>query len=107
MGFAFLSGILGPQGRGGPPPELGLFFVFIGGVVSLLAWSLAACILFAGYNLTKKRRYVFCFAVACICCILMPLGTILGVFTIVVLARPSVKELFDRGQTNTLNLEAP
>jgi len=32
---------------------------------------------------------------AAIECIFMPFGTVLGVFTIVVLARPSVKEMFE------------
>jgi hypothetical protein len=31
---------------------------------------------------------------AAISCIFMPFGTVLGVFTIIVLLRPSVKELF-------------
>jgi hypothetical protein len=31
---------------------------------------------------------------AAIACMLMPFGTVLGVFTIIVLMRPSVKELF-------------
>ena len=35
-----------------------------------------------------------CMTVAGIQCILMPFGTILGVFTIIVLTRGSVKELF-------------
>ena len=30
-------------------------------------------------------------------CIFMPFGTVLGVFTIIVLMRPSMKELFDPG----------
>jgi hypothetical protein len=35
-----------------------------------------------------------CFVVAAIECIFMPFGTVLGVFTIIVLSRPSVKALF-------------
>jgi len=33
-------------------------------------------------------------------CLFMPFGTVLGVFTLVVLVRPSVKELFLRNQGN-------
>jgi hypothetical protein len=104
LGVAFLSGSMGPPGKGGaggPPPELGWIFIGIGSAISLLVWSLAACTLFAAYNLSKKRRYLFCFVIACISCASVPLGTILGVFTIVVLARPGVKELFDHGPTET------
>jgi len=38
---------------------------------------------------------MFCLIVAGIICIFMPLGTILGVFTIIVLVRPSVKAMFE------------
>jgi hypothetical protein len=31
---------------------------------------------------------------ACVACLSVPLGTVLGVFTIIVLMRPSVKALF-------------
>jgi hypothetical protein len=90
-----------PGSSGGPPPEVGWILIALGGSFSLLVWLMAACTLFAGYNLSKKRRYLFCFVIACICCASIPLGTILGVFTIVVLARPGVKELFDRDPAET------
>jgi hypothetical protein len=32
---------------------------------------------------------------ACVECIFIPFGTVLGAFTILVLMRPSVKEMFD------------
>jgi len=39
-------------------------------------------------------RYWFAFVMACIECLFIPFGTILGVFTIIVLSRESVKTLF-------------
>jgi hypothetical protein len=110
LGVAFVSGAMGAPGKGGaggPPPEIGWIFIVGGGVFSLLVWSMAACTLFTAYNLSKKRRYLFCFIIACISCASVPLGTILGVFTIVVLARPGVKELFDNLPTETPTAEAP
>jgi hypothetical protein len=94
----------GPAGSG-PPREIGWLMIGGGSALSLFLLALACCALFTGYNLARKRRYLFCFVDACICCIQMPLGTILGVFTIVVLVRPEVKELFDRTSTDTLNPE--
>jgi hypothetical protein len=76
---------------------VGVFFIAIGGAVVLLGWIFAACAIFAGYNLSRRKRYRFCFLIACLACIQMPMGTILGVFTIIVLARPEVKEMFERG----------
>lgn len=96
LGVVFLSGSL-PAGPGAPPAFMGWFFIVFGGGLSLLAWTLAGCSLFTGYSLSQLKRYIFCFVVACLCCLQMgpiPLGTILGVFTIVVLARPGMKELF-------------
>jgi hypothetical protein len=100
-------GPAGKGGAGGPPPEIGWIFIVGGGVFSLVVWSMAACTLFAAYNLSKKQRYLFCFVIACISCASVPLGTILGVFTIVVLARPGVKELFDNLPAETPTAEAP
>jgi hypothetical protein len=37
---------------------------------------------------------LYCLVVAGIECIFMPFGTVLGVFTIIVLMRPSVRNLF-------------
>ena len=96
LGVAFLSGGMGGPRGGGPPPEMGWFFIVFGGGISLFIWAMALCTLFTGYNLSRKKRYMFCFVIACICCMSVPLGTILGVFTIVVLARPAVKELFEQ-----------
>jgi hypothetical protein len=39
---------------------------------------------------------VFCIVAACIACLQQPFGTILGVFSIIVLMRPSVKTAFQR-----------
>ena len=49
----------------------------------------------AGWWLAKRKHYWFCFVVACLACAFSPLGTVLGVFTIIVLLRPSVKALFE------------
>ncbi|PYI82572.1 MAG: hypothetical protein DMF09_14100 [Verrucomicrobia bacterium] len=49
---------------------------------------------FAGRSLSRRKHYWFAFVVACIECIFIPFGTILGVFTIIVLSRESVKTLF-------------
>jgi len=57
-------------------------------------WTFAAMVAFAGRSLQTRQRYTFCLVMAGIECIFMPVGTVLGVFTIIVLVRDSVKELF-------------
>ena len=78
-----------------PPAFLGLFFVILGGLFVLTGWTIAALTIFAGRNLARRRSHTFCFVVACILCLWIPFGTVLGVFTIIVLNRPTVKPLFD------------
>ena len=79
-----------------PPAWLGIVVAVAGGLFVLAGWTLAVLKFIAGRCLARRRRRTFCLVVACICCILPPLGTILGVFTLIVLGRPSVKSLFDR-----------
>ena len=77
-----------------PPEFIGWIFAVIGSLLFLLGIAIAICILIAGRSLAKHTRYWFAFAMACIECLFIPFGTILGVFTIIVLSRESVKTLF-------------
>ena len=90
--------ILAPEkfGHGSqqPPAWIGWFFVVFASVLILVGWTLAVLVLMAGRFITRRKHYMFCFVMACVECIFMPFGTVLGVFTILVLNRASVKELF-------------
>ena len=95
IGIFFLSVDI-PQKAGDPPPEFiggfmivfGLIFVVAFAVISILAFKTAR-------SLKSHTNYTLCFVTAAIACLWVPLGTVLGVFTIVVLLRDSVKALFD------------
>ena len=102
-GIATLRGseFFGPPGKDAPPREFGYFLIVMGGGVVLVGWTMGACLVLAGRSLQRHTRYTFCLVVAAIACVVCnPFGTILGVFTIVVLMRPSVKELFPHGSQN-------
>src|SRR5712671_5278804 len=60
----------------------------------LAGWTLAVLILLAGRFIARRKHYTFCFVMACVECMFMPFGTVLGAFTLLVLTRLSVKELF-------------
>jgi hypothetical protein len=77
-----------------PPEFLGWIFAVIGSVLFLIGLAMAICILIAGRSLARCKCYSFALVMACIECLFVPFGTILGVFTIVVLSRESVKALF-------------
>jgi hypothetical protein len=82
-----------------PPPFLGWMFVAMGGTFVLAGWTFAALVFFAGLSLARRRRYMFCLVMAALECLWAPFGTVLGVFTIVVLMRESVKQLFAAEQS--------
>lgn len=91
----FITGLTQPQETDGFPMALfGLMFAVIGGSFILFGWIFAVCIALTGYFLSKRKRYTFCLVMAGIECTFTPFGTVLGIFTILVLVRPSVKELF-------------
>jgi len=77
-----------------PPEFLGWIFAVIGSALFLIGLAMAICILIAGRSLALCKRYSFILVMACIECVFIPFGTILGVFTIVVLSRESVRESF-------------
>jgi hypothetical protein len=84
----------GPHNQEPPPAIVGWIFIVFGALFFLAGLAMAICILIAGRSLARQRRYWFAFVMACIECLFMPFGTILGVFTIIVLSRESVKALF-------------
>jgi hypothetical protein len=91
--FVARHGTTGPGEE--PPPEfIGWILAVIGSLLSLIGIAIAICILIAGRSLAKHTRYWFAFVIACLECLFLPFGTILGVFTIIVLSRESVKALF-------------
>ncbi len=92
IGIAMLVGAIDDA----PPfmPFVGLMFVVMPVLFIAFGWTLAVCLIVAGRCLAKRKRYIFCLVIAAISCMFMPFGTVLGVFTIIVLMRPSVKELF-------------
>lgn len=92
----------GPRNQEPPPEVLGWAFIVLGALFFLAGVTMAICILIAGRSLALGKRYSFALVMACIECLFIPFGTILGVFTIVVLSRESVRGLF-----STASAEAP
>jgi hypothetical protein len=82
-----------------PPEFLGWIFVVIGLVLFVIGIAIAILILMAGRCLSRRKCYSFALVMACIECLFVPFGTVLGVFTIVVLSRESVKTSFSDTQT--------
>jgi hypothetical protein len=79
-----------------PPAAIGGIMAAIGGFIVLFAWACAGLVIYSGVSLKRRQRRTLSFVVACLCCMNIPLGTALGVFTLVVLSRASVKTIYDR-----------
>ncbi len=94
IGIAMILGGLEDRSGQGPPAFLGYMFVIMSLAFMLAGWTFAILLIVAGRFLSKKKHYIFCLVMAAINCMFMPFGTVLGVFTIIVLIQPSVKELF-------------
>jgi len=97
MGVMMISGGFGssPGASAAELKMMGWMFAVMGGMFVVLGWALAICIFFAGKFLSERRRRTFVFVIACISCLNVPIGTVLGVFTLLILERPSVKGLFE------------
>jgi len=92
MGIAMLCGAF--DGKDAPPKIFAWLFIIFPSVLMLMGWILSGFIIVAGRKLKRRTSRTFCLAVAGAECILMPLGTVLGVFTIVALMKDPVKQLF-------------
>jgi hypothetical protein len=95
IGIAMLTGAL--DAHEAPPRFMGWLFIIIPGTFILAAWTLAVFMVIAGRKLRRRVSRTFCLVVGGIECALCPFGTVLGVFTIVVLMKESVKALFANG----------
>ena len=94
LGTAMISGYV-PDTSTDPSAQFaGWIFVVVGTVISLFGWSLAAATWWSGRNLARQRRWTACLVIGALLCMFAPFGTVLGVFTILVLVRPSVKARF-------------
>src|SRR4051812_22201360 len=93
LAMTFWPDKLSPNGHA-PPAALGCVFMLIGGGLFLTGQAIAWCAIASGRFIAQRRRYLFVFIVACCECMFMPFGTVLGVFTIVLLSKEHVKALF-------------
>jgi hypothetical protein len=84
------------QGNAPFGPELfGWIFIVVAAAMMLFYWALAVLLFVAAGRLRERRGHTFCLVVAGLSCLFQPLGMVLGVFTFIVLLRPSVREAFE------------
>jgi hypothetical protein len=85
---------MGGKNGGAPPPVFGVVMAGFGMLFVLIGWAAAICTIISGRMIAQRRRRMFSVVTAAVLCVFMPLGTILGIFTIIVLNRDSVRRLY-------------
>jgi hypothetical protein len=105
MGVAmtsFISRIPQTPGQAPPSPEFfGWFFGLFGLGMFTILITIGVLKFITSRRLKQHRSRVFCMIVAGLSCFGVPWGTMLGVFTFLVLGRPSVTRLFE-GEARSL-----
>lgn len=76
------------------PFNPGLIFIVIGGLGLLISIVMGILTLMASKYLKDVKNYNFIFVMAILNCLTGILGILLGIFTIVELTKPEVKQLF-------------
>lgn len=95
FGIAILVGAFDDVDQGAPPPAfMGWLFVLLPLFIISMGLTFAISIAIAGRKLSRQTGHLYCLVIAGLECFFMPFGTVLGVLTILVLLRPSVKVLF-------------
>jgi hypothetical protein len=112
LGIMLVSGNLGtssaPSGSAvAPPAALGWFFIIFAVVFILAGLTLAILIFLNARRLAERRSHKFCMIVSGVECVLMPLGTVLGIFTILALNKPGARELFSDGPSRSATTPTP
>jgi hypothetical protein len=96
FGIAMIAGAFPDASGEDIETFMGWFFVLFSGIWILCGLTFAICLALAGKYLMQRRHYIYCLVMAAVACAFAPFGTVLGVFTIVILMKDSVKELFGR-----------
>lgn len=83
------------QGQNSPPPPwFGWLFVGIGSVFVILGWTMALLTFISGRYMAQRKKWLFTMIIAGIQCAFVPLGTVLGIFTLIVLQKDSIRRLY-------------
>jgi hypothetical protein len=96
MRAIFMNPEMWKNEKSGPPPEIflkllmwgyafGLVVILTGGVLNLLS----------GVFIRKRRHRMFSIIIGGLNCLHVPFGTLLGVFTILILSRESVRKTYE------------
>jgi divalent metal cation (Fe/Co/Zn/Cd) transporter len=90
------------EGQDAPPEQIAWIFAIVGIGITVVMLAVAAAKLKVAKALRERTSRTFCYVVAVITMFGMPYGTLLGVFTLLVLSRPSVAQAFGADASATV-----
>ncbi len=93
MGVLMGTGAL-ESGKSTHPEAMGWVFGGMGVLIAVFCLILGSLSIKAGSNIRKRRKRMFCIVVDAILCMLVPFGTIVGIFGLIMLTRPENIEEF-------------
>lgn len=73
---------------------VGGMFTLIGLAITFSCWLYAGCMIHSGRCLRGRRKHRFSLVMGAISCAFVPVGTVIGVFTIITLRKPEVRKLY-------------
>jgi len=95
MGVLMATGAMDSAKGEAPPPELGWVFVGIGIVFVLIFITIGLFTIKTGINMRRRQRRTLCIVIDAILCLMVPFGTIVGIFGLVLLTRPEISDEFE------------
>jgi hypothetical protein len=90
------------QTSGPTPAQMLGMFTWLYGVLGAVSLGYGVLNVLSAMSIQARRRRTLSMVVAGLNCIHIPLGTLLGVFTFVVLMRPSVQQLYAKKESGVL-----
>jgi len=95
MSAIFSSPDIWKSQKSGPPPkEVLMVFIWLYGFLGVVIGSASVLNLLSGLFLRQRRNRTFSIVVGALNCLQVPFGTVLGVFTLLVLSRDSVRQKY-------------
>lgn len=98
--IAFIGALLSVAQRHGDetgrqlPPGAVAFIEGLLASITIFALACGIALIYAGWALRKYKHRMFIFVMAALGCLAIPYGTVLSIFTFMVLQRPTAKALF-------------
>ncbi len=89
------TGAMDSAKGGAQPPELGWILSGAGVVFVLIFLTIGSLTARTGINISRRRRRTFCIVIDSILCMMVPLGTIVGIFGLVLLTKLETAEEFE------------